>query len=345
MRALCEREVDVPRLQAWETGADAAEVALFEQVAQLGWVGIGVPVSAGGSGAPLSDVAMLVAECARGLVPRSVLGPIEAAFALGAVAPQSVVLEQLARGDNRLALAVDEESARDPRHFTTRVVTTSGAACVSGGKAYVSNAVEAELHLVVVREVDEAALVLVEAGDPRVVCEPLRTFGGDRQAHVRYENVPIVEQVGGAEAVECLARTQSALALAEMIGGIDAVLAMTVEYVQEREQFGQKIALFQAVRHQIADMGIRFTAARHLAWQAITRIDRGLVEGHEIESALAYVGRAFRDVCFAGHHLHGGAGFVVEHRLRFHSERAQSLAVRYAAEAPALETIARALLD
>jgi alkylation response protein AidB-like acyl-CoA dehydrogenase len=140
-------------------------------------------------------------------------------------------------------------------------------------------------------------------------------------------------------------REQVALGLAEMVGGMDAVLEMTVAYVKEREQFGQKIALFQAVRHQIADMGTRCVAARHLAWQAITRMATDNEQGRELETAAAYVGQAFKQICWTGHHLHGGAGFVVEHRLRFHSERAQSLCIRYAPERPALASIAAALLD
>src|SRR5690606_33551898 len=152
------------------------------------------------------------------------------------------------------------------------------------------------------------ALVLVERRGEGVECRPVRTFGGDRQAHVRYTGAPIVERLAsgeaGTETYARLRRRQTALALAEMLGGIAAVLEMTVAYVKEREQFGQKIAVFQAVRHQVADMGTRATAARHLAWQAISRISSETERGHELASALAYVGQAFKQICWTGHHLH-----------------------------------------
>jgi alkylation response protein AidB-like acyl-CoA dehydrogenase len=135
------------------------------------------------------------------------------------------------------------------------------------------------------------------------------------------------------------------LALAEMLGGMEAALDMTVKYVKEREQFGQKIAVFQAVQHQVADMGLAFTASRHLAWQAITRLAPDRESGGPLDAALAYVGQAFKRVTLTAHHLHGGAGFVVEHPLHYHSERAQSLCIRYAAEADALAAIASRLLD
>ena len=142
-----------------------------------------------------------------------------------------------------------------------------------------------------------------------------------------------------------LRRRQTALALGEMLGGMDAILEATVAYVKEREQFGQKIAVFQAVQHQVADMATAFTAARHLGWQAITRIAEGRDEPIDLPGAAAYVGAACKQLAVTGHHLHGGAGFVVEHPLHYHSERAQSLSIRYTPEGAALAAVAAVLLD
>ncbi|MFM7142015.1 MAG: acyl-CoA dehydrogenase family protein, partial [Alphaproteobacteria bacterium] len=205
------------------------------------------------------------------------------------------------------------------------------------------------VHLVAARDGASIATALADRAAPGVSLRPLRTFGGDRQAHVEYRGAPVLREIGPGGGIESafdrVLRRQAALALAEMTGGMAAVLAMTVEYVKLREQFGQKIAVFQAVRHQVADMGTTCTAARHLAWQTITRIAAGAPRDVEEASAIAWVGQAFKRVCWTAHHLHGGAGFVVEHRLRFHGERAQSLCIRWAPEAPALREIAAALLD
>jgi len=119
---------------------------------------------------------------------------------------------------------------------------------------------------------------------------------------------------------------------------------MTVEYVKQREQFGQKIAVFQAVQHQVADMATTLTAARHLVWQAITRLAAGTADGSELPMAAAFAGQAFKRLTLSAHHLHGGAGYVIEHPLHYHAERAQSLCIRYAPEGAALEEIARQML-
>ncbi|HEY8514204.1 MAG TPA: acyl-CoA dehydrogenase family protein [Candidatus Binatia bacterium] len=349
VRQLAARECVPERLLAWESEPTGVDEATRRRIAELGWLGVGVPETAGGTGGSLVDLACLLEECARGLVPRPIIGAIRTAALLADLDPNHPLLPALARGERTLAVALDEEQARAPHAYRTEVVSTAAGDVLRGAKAYVPDAAAADLHLVAAREAGGLSLVLVERSAPGVRLTPLQTFGGDRQAHVAYDHAPIVGRVGAPGAAEeALARAwrrQVALALAEMVGGMDAVLEMTVAYVKEREQFGQKIALFQAVRHQIADMGTAYTAARHLAWQAITRIDAGTEEGTELASACAYVGQAFKRLCWTGHHLHGGAGFVVEHRLRFHSERAQSLCIRYTPEAPALAEVARALLD
>jgi len=349
VRDLASRECTPERLLAWESDPTGIDEATRRTVADLGWLGVGAPEAAGGTGGSLIDLACLVEECARGLVPRPVIGAIRAVAALADLDPANPLLTELVAGRRRLALAFDEEAARDPARHASAIAGTGVAATLSGRKAYVPDASEADLHLVAAREGQAASLVLVENREPHVRCAAVKTFGGDRQANVTYERAPLAGRIaatGGADAaLRRVERRQVALALAEMVGGMDSVLAMAVAYVKEREQFGQKIALFQAVRHQIADMGTQFTAARHLAWQAITRVAAGTEQGHELATACAYVGQAFKRLCWTSHHLHGGAGFVVEHRMRFHSERAQSLCIRYTPEAPALAEVARALLD
>jgi alkylation response protein AidB-like acyl-CoA dehydrogenase len=348
-RDLLAREVDPDRLQRWENEPGGCDPALARTIAGLGWLGLGLPAESGGGGADLVDVACLVEECARGLLPRPLLGAIRGGDALASIDSSDPLLPLLARGEVRLAVALDELRGRDSASWTTAVSGPRDARVVDGEKAYVPDAEEADVHLVAARDGGRLALVLVERRAAGVSCRALRSFGGDRQAHVEYRSAPLVRELapggGPAAALVRVQRRQTALALAEMTGGMAAVVDMTVDYVKQREQFGQKIALFQAVRHQVADMGTTFIAARHLAWQTITRISAGAPRDVEEASAIAWVGQAFKRVCWASHHLHGGAGFVVEHRLRFHGERAQSLCIRYAPEAPALREIAAALLD
>jgi alkylation response protein AidB-like acyl-CoA dehydrogenase len=343
----CREQVTPERLLAWEREPRRIDAACWRAIADLGWFGLGLPESCGGSGLGLVEVACLLQACGRGLIPRAVINAVRGGWALAQLDPQARELAKVARGDSVVALAFDERDGRDPDRFATTVQGNGDALRISGEKWYVANGLSADLHLVAAGEGNGVSLLLVAAeGSERTA---LRTFDGEEQAVVRYAGTPVRRRVGAtgdaAGALRGLRREATALALAEMIGGMQAALDMTVAYAKEREQFGQKIAVFQAVQHQVADMATAFTAARHLAWQAITRIAAGSEEGMELMHAAAFVPQAFKRITFAAHHLHGGAGYVVEHPLHYHSERAQALCIRYAPEAPALATLASDLLD
>ncbi|MBI3783589.1 MAG: acyl-CoA/acyl-ACP dehydrogenase [Deltaproteobacteria bacterium] len=341
-RRFCVEQVTPERLAAWAKSESGVDETLWRLVADLGWFGLGVPTASGGSGLGLVEVACLVEECGRGLIPRPIINAIRSGVALATLDPEAAELAALANGRDTLALAVDERRARDPRHFETTVKRGRKEDTLDGEKWYVADAARATWDLVLVRGKDGPLFVLIEAANREA--QSLRTFDGDRQARVRYAKTPVVRRVGTSGDVERVRRQQTVLGLAEMIGGMDAVLAATVDYVKQREQFGQKLAVFQAVQHQIADMATSFTAARHLGWQAITRLAGGTEQASDLAIAAAYVGQAFKRLSLAAHHLHGGAGYVVEHPLHYHAERAQSLCIRDTPEGVALEAVATDLL-
>lgn len=335
------QQVTAEKLLAWENEADGIDAASWRAVSELGWFGIAVPAESGGSGLGLIEVACVVEECARGLIPRRVIEAIRGATALADLAPDAAELPALASGHERLTLAIDERAARSVEHMRSRVAGDR----LSGEKWCVLDP-RARWHLVAAHAQGEAVLALVDGSQAELA--RLRSFDGSEQAAVSYRDIRVQRTIGtgsGGGALRRLQRVQSALALAEMVGGMRAALDATVAYVQEREQFGQKIALFQAVQHQIADMALAHTASRHLAWRAIAKLANGTEEGTELAVAAVFVARSFKDITMSAHHLHGGAGYVVEHPLHYHSERAEALAIRYAPEAAALDDVARQLLD
>lgn len=345
VRRFCDEQITMPRLDAWAREPGGIDEQSWRSIAELGWFGLGVPVAAGGSGLSLVDVACLLEECGRGLVPRRVVAAIRGAWALGQLASDAPELAGVVSGKQTVTLACDEEQGRAPARHQTRIEGGKSAQ-LTGRKVFVPDGMNADYFIVAACDGREAALGLARGDQARR--EAVQTFDGDRQAHITFSNAAVrrlsAPGTGGA-ALAQLQREQAALALAEMLGTMDGVLDMTVQYVKEREQFGQKIAVFQAVQHQVADMGTALTAGRHLAWRAITRLASGHADAGELDYALAYVAPACRRLTLTGHHLHGGAGFVVEHPLHFHSERAHSLAIRYAPEAATLGAVAQRLLD
>lgn len=101
-----------------------------------------------------------------------------------------------------------------------------------------------------------------------------------------------------------LAEARAAFA-AVAVGAADAVIIKAVEWAQTREQFGQKIKGFQAVRHHLANAHI----AREQAWTA------AIAAAHEPENAGRWAHQAFalaRTAIELGIKVHGGVGFTWE---------------------------------
>ncbi len=337
----CRDEITTDRLLAWEKEESGVDASAWQSIAGLGWIGLGVSPERGGSGLGLVEVACVVEECARGLVPRRVIDAIRGVVALSDLDADAPELAELAGGTKTLTMALDERTARRVENLQT----TLSKGRLSGEKWCVLSP-GADWHLVSAVEEGDPVLVLVDGSLAGATA--LGSFDGSEQAAVSYSQVAVTRVVAprpdGADALRRLQRVQMALALAEMVGGMRAAIEMTVAYVQEREQFGQKIGVFQAVQHQVADMSLAHTASRHLAWRAISKLANGTEEGVELETAAAFVARSFKDITMTAHHLHGGAGYIVEHPLHYHSERAQALAIRYAPEADALDAVATDLL-
>ncbi len=347
VRRWSREQVTPEQLREWERLRAGIDPRSWQRCAHLGWFGLGVPARWGGAGLSLLEIATWFQEAARGLVPLPVVQGVRGAHALNTIAPDAPELARAATGEVVVALATSEPVADDPKQWITTLEATAGGWRVSGDKTYVSSPSQATHHLVGARGPQGLSWCLVEAKE--AVFTEVRTFDGDRRAHVRYRNAPVVRVLAsGDEAWERRQRLQleqRALALVEMVGIMDAVLERTVAYVKEREQFGQKIGVFQAVQHQIADMATAFTASRHLAWQVVTRLHAGTYEGWELDVARAFVPQACKRLTLTAHHLHGGAGYVLEHPLHYYSERAVTLCVRYALEAHALEKVAQHWLD
>ncbi len=338
--------IDAPRLAAWSEEPAGIDDASRREIGELGWFGIGVPAEHGGSGLGLVEVGCVLEECARGLVPRCIAESIRSAAILARIDPQAPELTALAAGEESMAIAADERSARRWENYSTMLKSVDGQPRVAGEK-YCVLYPQANWHLVAAADDSGVALLVVPGASGRR--SDLRSFDGSLQSVVTYDDAVPARQIAaghrGVELLRDIERVQCALALAEMVGGMTAALDATVDYVKQREQFGQKLGVFQAVQHQVADMALALTASRHLAWQAICRLDAGTEQGIELETAAVYVARSFKDVTIAAHHLHGGAGYVVEHPLHYHSERAQALAIRYAPSSDGLAAVAANLLD
>jgi alkylation response protein AidB-like acyl-CoA dehydrogenase len=117
---------------------------------------------------------------------------------------------------------------------------------------------------------------------------------------------------------------------AELVGVAQRALDMAVDYAKVREQFGQPIGSFQAIRHKCAEMLLEvensFSAVYYAAWS----LEHGAEDGPLSASvAKAYVNDASRKVCGDAIQVHGGIGFTWEYDLHLYFKRAKALEPLY----------------
>jgi alkylation response protein AidB-like acyl-CoA dehydrogenase len=249
-----------------------------------------------------------------------------------------------------VTLAVAERDAvGNPHAFATTVVRRGAQLRVRGAKWFVQQADGADAFVVLARDGRGASGVLVPKDTPGVSVRRLTTLGKDPQGVVEFDDValPASAVLGRPGTIwprwERVRRRLAALLCAELVGGAEAVLEMTVKHVAEREQFGARLGTFQAVQQMAALMAIDLEAARHVTRQALWRLAEGLAADREVAIAKAWTGRAYRDVTVLAHQLHGGAGYVIEHPLHRHTLRAKEAELLFGSAEDWLDDLAQRL--
>ena len=128
---------------------------------------------------------------------------------------------------------------------------------------------------------------------------------------------------------------------AEMSGGGQSVLDMTVEYAKQRTQFGRPIGSFQAIQHHCANMATDVEGSKFITYQAAWRLSEGLPAEREVAMAKAWVSEAYRRVCALGHQSHGAIGFTKEHNMQLYSRRAKAAEIMFGDSNFHLEKVAK----
>jgi alkylation response protein AidB-like acyl-CoA dehydrogenase len=349
-RRFLAEQVTRERRLAWDDEAAGCDAAFWQAVADLGWLGYGLPETPGGQGASLLELGLLIEECGRAAAPGRVFAAITgglALAALGSAAQRRLWLPAIACGRSSAALAVAEKDAADePAAFQTTIKRRAGALRLDGEKRFVPQGEQAAVFLVLARDGRGASAVLVPSDTKGVKVSALGTLAKDRQSVVTFRDVvlPASALAGKPGSVwpRWLAlRTRLAMLLcAEAVGGAQAALDMTVAHVCDREQFGAKLGTFQAVQQMAAVMAIDLEGARHLTRQALWLLAEGRKADREVAIAKAWTGRAYRDVTVLAHQLHGGAGYVVEHDLHRHTLRAKAAELTFGSTEQWLDTLA-----
>jgi alkylation response protein AidB-like acyl-CoA dehydrogenase len=299
------------------------------------------PEAYDGMGLGFVDLTVLMEEMGRAVVP----GPYFSTVLLGGLtileagseALKKEWLPKIASGNKRVTLAWMEPSAvLGPAGVTLEAKGAGGSYTLSGTKLFVPDAHTADAIVVAARTAAGAgesgvSLFLVPRGARGVEVKLLPTMDQTRKlCEVTLTGVALGPEallgapgLGWTPLARVLDRATVALC-AEMCGGAQKVLDMTVEYAKIRQAFGKPIGSYQGVKHKAADMLVEVENSKSITYYAAWAMDEGVAEGPlAVSMAKAYVSDAYRRVSAAGIQLHGGIGFTWEHDLHLYFKRAK----------------------
>ena len=300
----------------------AYDLQLWAKLAAQGYTGIIVDEAHGGVGLGIVELVLLMEEAGRALLP----GPLFATVAMaGAVldacaspSQKNKYLAPIAHGDARSTLAfVEPRSGWD--RATLQLTAKHGR--LRGEKLFVPDAGVAETMVVVARD----AAYVVDAHAPGVSITPMAGLDMTRKLYTVSLTDVAAEPLGVFGGLERALDIATTALAAEMVGGMQRILDVTVDYAKTRKQFGKPIGSFQAVQHQCADMYLETESARSAVYYAAVALQEGAADASAaVSTAKLYASDACRTVGNRGIQIHGGMGFTWENDLHLYYRRAKA---------------------
>jgi len=303
---------------------------------ELGMTALPVPEEQGGFNGSAVDMLVVMQELGRGLVVEPYFATVLGAQFLKLAGGQQALLEQVAAGELKLAVALGEKQARhDLFDIATSAKADGGGYVINGTKTVVVHGAQADKLIVSARTDDGQrdtvgiSLFVLAADAPGVTRRDYRTVDGQRAADIGFDNVqaPASALLGTAGAgwdiLDAAADYGAALLCAEAVGAMDALNGATLEYLKTRQQFGVPIGKFQALQHRMADMFMQAEQARSMATLAAVKVSAADAQERRrtVSAAKARIGQALKYVGQQAVQLHGGMGVTNELPAAHHFKR------------------------
>jgi alkylation response protein AidB-like acyl-CoA dehydrogenase len=331
-RKFLEKECPKEKVRALLGSEKGYDPETWRQMAELGWMGLALPEEYSGFGGGLLDLALVLEEMGRALLPAPFFTTVAACglpiLAFGTAGQKEKYLPPIAGGEALWSLALTEARGSIEGADLALSATAGGDGyLLDGSKLFVDYGQAADAFLVVARTekgaspVEGLTVFIVDSGSPGIEKEKLSTTARDQQWEIGFSQVRVPgenilgEPGRGAQVLTFIQQRTALLKSAEMLGGAQAVLEMTTAYAKERVQFGAVIGSFQAVQHNLVDLFNTLQGLRWLVYEAAWRTDAGLPgfpAAPLISMAKARANQVYQRICIDGMKLHGAIGFTEE---------------------------------
>ncbi|RJP58247.1 MAG: acyl-CoA dehydrogenase [Deltaproteobacteria bacterium] len=314
---------------------------VWKKMAELGWMGLIYPEEYGGLELDFAFVMVLLEEFGRGLLPEPWISNVLLGGNLvlmgGSESQKHEVLPGVISGDLMITAAYLENDGRYDINFCATSAEQRGDAYfISGKKIFVLDGLSADRFVITARTSESVAdkdgitLFMVSSRENGVKLTPLKTMDGRNACILELKDVSVpgsnvIGEVGRGYPLlfEAIDHATAGLC-AEMVGGMQASIDLTVAYLSERTQFGKPIGTFQTPQHKAADMFIQKELAVSSVYYAIASIDEKTDErALAVSIAKTKCSSAYMEITKAAVQLFGGIGFTNEGDIGFFLKRAK----------------------
>src|SRR6185295_7855068 len=330
VRSFAEKEL-APRVDELER-TETFPKDLFRQLGRLGYLGVGYPEEYGGSGGdmvmrclPIEEIARINCGFAAALLAHVGLGCIPI-MKFGTEEQRQRYLVPALRGDKLGSLGLSEPNAgSDAASIRTTAERRGDGYVINGSKMFITNGNIADYCLVAAytdrsRRGAGISMFIVDTKTPGYsVSRKLKKTGHhtSETAALTFEDmrVPAAALLGGIEGgfkqVTGTLEGGRITHAARSVGVSQAALEAALKYAKEREQFGQPIAKFQAIKFKLARMAMEVETARTMMWRAAHLFDRGYCM-REAAMAKLFASEVSQRVTWEAVQIHGGYGYITE---------------------------------
>jgi alkylation response protein AidB-like acyl-CoA dehydrogenase len=307
--------------------------AIWEELAELGLTGLTVPPDDGGLGLGPIEAMVVMEELGRGLVHAPYAAAALVVPSILAAAAETVRadwLPRIASGEALVVLAHQERAARYRLdQVAARAQESATGWRLEGLKSVVPAGDEADAFVVPAHTAHGIRLFLVERAQASVRGYP--TQDGGRAADVLFDQARA--HLVAAEGLLVLERAIDvgiAATCAEAVGLMERLVAMTVDYLNTRKQFGAPLASFQALRHRMADVKMQLELARSMSYYASLKLGEPAAQRRRaLAQAKVQLGHSMRFVSQQCLQMHGGIGMTDEYAGSHYFKRLAMLELAY----------------
>ena len=335
-----DKGFDFPRRHALAKAGGHSR-AVYQELAELGLTGLAVAEAHGGMAMGAVEAMLVMEALGSGLLNAPFAAAALVAPALLSAAPEALQAQWLPKVADGSALVVLAQQEREARYCLnkvgTRATQTQGGWTLSGQKSVVPAADEADAFIVPARiggaddAEDGIGLFLVERGATGATVAAYPTQDGARAGELKLDQASAsLITANGHALLEQAVDVGIAAACAEAVGLMDKLLAITVDYMNMRKQFGATLATFQALKHRIADVKMQLELGRSMSYFASLKLGEPADERRRaLSQAKVQLGQSMRFVGQQCIQLHGGIGVTDEYIASHYFKRLTMLELAF----------------